>query len=135
SLYNSHLGSTKQHGPFSERISVTNLKDIIPTMRTLEGYHFLKAYLPKDQQCLLEKVLQREFPSVREKLCRSEFRKEREAFDGKVGLITDILENNVFDLSKEKGAVHHLFRSLGLEYGNNRLTVTGSDRFVFKVAL
>src|SRR5690606_13285537 len=39
SLYNSHLGSTKQHGPFSERISVTNLKDIIPTMRTLEGYH------------------------------------------------------------------------------------------------
>lgn len=134
-LYSSHSGSTKQHGLFSERISVMHLKDIIPTMRTLEGYHFLKTYLPKDQQGILERILQQEFPSVREKLCGSEFRKEKEIFDGKVELIKNILDNNIFDLSKEKVAIHHLFRSLGLEYGNNRLTVTGSDRFVFQVAL
>lgn len=135
SLYSSHPGSTGQYGLFSERISAMDLKDILPTLKTLEGYRFLKTYLPKGRQDLLERILQREFPSVREKLCRLESGKEKEAFNGKVGLIVDILKSNVFDLSKERGAVHHLFRSLGLEYGNERLTAIGSDSFVFKVAL
>src|SRR5690606_29639816 len=52
-FHSAHLRSIGQHGLFSERISVTHLKDIFSSMRTLERYHFLKTYIPKDQQDIL----------------------------------------------------------------------------------
>ncbi len=134
-FYSEHLKLTRQAVLFSQWIMKENLNTILPTLQSLERYRFLKTYLPNNPRDILEKVLQQEFQSVKEELYHSESKKEKENFDRKVELIKGILENHVFDFSKEKGAIHHLFQSLGLEYGNNRLTMAGSDRFVFKVTL
>ncbi|MGF1558559.1 MAG: hypothetical protein ACFCUL_05660, partial [Flavobacteriaceae bacterium] len=133
--YRSHLKSTKQAVLFSEWIMKEKLNTILPTLTSLEGYHFLKTYLPNDPKEILEKAFEQQFQTIKEELYHSENKKERENFDKKVELIKGILENHVFNFSKEKGAIHHLFQSLGLEYADNRLTIVGSDRFIFNVSL
>src|SRR5690606_33765461 len=119
-FYTSHLKSTKQAVLFSQWVMKENFNNILPILKSLERYHFLKTYLPNDPKDILEKVVEQEFQSVKEELYHSENKKEKETFDKKVELIKGILENHVFDFSKEKGAIHHLFQSLGLEYGNKR---------------
>jgi hypothetical protein len=100
-----------------------------------KNHIFLDGYLPRNRKKLLREALKREFPAVRERLYRLETKKEKETLESKFRLIGKVLENGIFDVGKEKGSVHRLFRSLGVKYHDNRLSFSSSNRHSVPVAL
>ena len=132
----SYLKSAERHGLLSESISAKNLNDILPIIKGSESYLFLERHLPKaKREKVLVEALKHEFPRVRERLCQSETRKERETLESKFRLIGKVLENGMFNLGKKKGNVRLLFQSLGVKYYDNRLTFIESNKHSVPVAL
>lgn len=134
-FYSSYLHSRKQEGMLSENILAKNLMDIIPDIIISKDYIFLGRYLPEKRKEALRKALEKEFPTVRERLYRLETRKEIESLESKFRLIGKVLENGIFDVGMEKGSVRLLFQSLGVKYHNDRLSFTNSNRHTVPVAL
>jgi hypothetical protein len=134
-FYISYLKSPKQDGLLSENIRTKNLMDILPYIMPSKNHIFLDGYLPRNRKKLLREALKREFPAVRERLYRLETKKEKETLESKFRLIGKVLENGIFDVGKEKGSVHRLFRSLGVKYHDNRLSFSSSNRHSVPVAL
>jgi hypothetical protein len=131
----SYLNSSDRNGLFSENIMARNPMDILPHIKTSKDYIFLERYLPGNQKKLLLEALKREFPTVRDRLYQLEEKKEKETLVNKFRLIGRILENGIFDVGKEKGSVHRLFRSLGVKYNDNRLSFSNSNKHTVPVLL
>jgi len=131
----SYLNSSDRNGLFSENIMARNPMDILPHIKTSKDYIFLERYLPGNQKKLLLEALKREFPTVRDRLYQLEEKKEKETLVNKFRLIGRILENGIFDVGKEKGSVHRLFRSLGVKYNDNRLFFSNSNKHTVPVLL
>ncbi|MEG3655762.1 relaxase/mobilization nuclease domain-containing protein [Arenibacter palladensis] len=131
----SYLKSHDRNGLFSENIMARNPMDILPHIKTSKNYIFLERYLPRNQKNLLMEALKREFPPVRDRLYQLEEKKEKETLESKFRLIGRILENCIFDVGKEKGSVHRLFRSLGVKYNDNRLSFSNSNKHTVPVLL
>ncbi|MEQ8420908.1 MAG: relaxase/mobilization nuclease domain-containing protein [Arenibacter algicola] len=131
----SYLNSSDRNGLFSENIMARNPMDILPHIKTSKDYIFLERYLPGNQKKLLLEALKREFPKVRDRLYQLEEKKEKETLVNKFRLIGRILENGIFDVGKEKGSVHRLFRSLGVKYNDNRLSFSNSNKHTVPVLL
>ena len=131
----SYLNSSDRNGLFSENIMARNPMDILPHIKTSKDYIFLERYLLGNQKKLLLEALKREFPTVRDRLYQLEEKKEKETLVNKFRLIGRILENGIFDVGKEKGSVHRLFRSLGVKYNDNRLSFSNSNKHTVPVLL
>ncbi len=135
SFYSSYLKSNKRDGLLSENIATKNLIDILPQIISSKTHIFLDRHLPVKQKGMLGEALEREFPTVRERMCRLETKKEKETLEGKFRLIGKVLENGICDVGMEKGSVRLLFQSLGVKYHDNRLSFTDSKRHTVSVAL
>lgn len=131
----SYLKSHDRNGLFSENIMARNPMDILPHIKTSKDYIFLERYLPRNQKKLLREALIKVFPTVRDRLYQLEDKKEKETLEGKFRLIGKILESGIFDVGKEKGGVHRLFRSLGVKYQDNRLSFSNSNKHTVSVCL
>ncbi|MCM4172447.1 hypothetical protein DHD32_13215 [Arenibacter sp. TNZ] len=131
----SHLKSPERNGLLSESIMTKSLSDILPYIATSKNYIFLERYLPSNQKELLKEALEREFPTVRERLYQLETKKEMETLEGKFNLIGKVLEKGIFDVGMEKGSVRLLFHSLGVKYHDNQLSFANSNRHTVPVRL
>ncbi len=134
-FYGSYLQSPKQGELISENIMTKNLSDMLPHLKTSKNYLFLDRYLPGNRKEVLKEALRNEFSTVRDRLCRSETRKEIETLSNKFALIGKVLKNAVFEVGPEKGSAHHLFRSLGVKYHNGRLSFSDSNKHTVPVRL
>ncbi len=134
-FYGSYLQSPKQGGLISENIVTKNFGNMLPRLKASKSYLFLDRYIPENRKAVLAEALRYEFSTVRDRLCRSETRKEIETLNNKFGLIGKVLQNAVFKVGQEKGSVHHLFRSLGVKYHNDRLSFSGSNKHTMPVRL
>ncbi|TLP74374.1 relaxase/mobilization nuclease domain-containing protein [Maribacter sp. ACAM166] len=131
----SYLKPPKQNRLLSESILTKNLDNILPYITQTKNHIFLEHYLPKNQKELLYKVLEKEFPSVKERLYKQETKKEKETLEGKFQLIGKVLGNGIFNVGKENGSVRLLFQSLGVKYHNNLLSFTNSNKHKIPVNL
>jgi hypothetical protein len=131
----SHLISPERNGLLSEHIMTKSLMDILPSITTTNSYIFLERYLPGNQKRSLREALDREFPTVRDRLFQLETKKEIDTLEGKFNLIGKVLENGIFDVGMEKGSVRLLFQSLGVKYHGNKLSFTNSNMHTVPVRL
>ena len=131
----SHLISPERNGLLSEHIMTKSLMDILPSITTTNSYIFLERHLSGNQKELLREALEREFPTVRERLYQLETKKEMETLEGKFNLIGKVLENGIFDVGMEKGSVRLLFQALGVKYHDNQLSFANSNRHTVPVRL
>ena len=131
----SYLKSSKQNRLFSESIRSKDLKNILPYITQSKNHIFLEHFLPRNRKILLRNTLEKEFPTLRERLFQLEIKKEKETLEGKFQLIGNILKKGIFDVGTENGNVRLLFQSLGVKYHNNQLSFTNSNRHTFPVRL
>lgn len=134
-FYASHLKSQRRTGLLSEHIATKNLRDVLQDLTTSEKYRFLEQYLPNNQKALFRKAIQDMFPIVKSRLVGLETKKERETLEGKFRLIGDILEKGIFNVGTKEGSVHLLFQALGVEYRDDRLYFSNSNKHSVPVVL
>ncbi|MCM4174235.1 hypothetical protein DHD32_22460 [Arenibacter sp. TNZ] len=131
----SYHKSPERKGLLSESIMTKSLSDILPYIATSKSYIFLERYLPGNQKELLGEALEREFPTVRDRLFQLETKKEMETLKDKFNLIGKVLENCIIDVGMEKGSVRLLFQALGVKYHDNQLSFANSNRHTVPVRL
>ena len=134
-FYASYLKSKKQKGLLSEYIATKNLRDVLPELTASEKYRFLERCIPNNQKVLFKKAIQNTFPIVRNRLAVLETRKEKETLEGKFRLIGNILEKGIFDVDAKGGRVQYLFQALGVEYRDDRLYFSNSNKHSVPVVL
>ncbi|MFK5971709.1 MAG: relaxase/mobilization nuclease domain-containing protein [Flavobacteriaceae bacterium] len=134
-FYISYLKSPKRDGLLSESILTKKLMAILPYITQSKNHIFLESYLSRNRKESLRKSLEKEFPTVKERLFQLETKKEKETLEGKFQLIGKILENGIFDVGTEKGSVRLLFQSLGVKYHNNLLSFANSNSHTVPVRL
>ncbi|PIB31230.1 hypothetical protein [Maribacter sp. 4G9] len=134
-LTTSYLKSPRPDGLLSENILTKKLDDLLPTITPSRSYISLDRYLPQNRKEHLSKALEREFPTVRERLFQLETKKERETLENKFKLIGKVLKKGVFDVGTKQGSVRLLFQSLGVKYHDNKLSFAKSNRHTVPVPL
>ena len=131
----SYLKSSKQNRLLSESINAKNLNSILPYITQSKNYIFIESYPSRNRKESLRKALEKEFPTLRERLFLLETKKEKETLKGKFQLIGKILEKGIFNVGTEKGSVRLLFQSLGVKYHNNQLSFTNLNRYTVPLRL
>ena len=116
----------------SEFVMTQNLKDMHPVMASSESYSFLHHY---SQNKSLPKAIQKAFGTVRNELFESETKKEIKALEAKVGLIQKVLEKPVFDTFNKENNTFYLLQSLGLTYGNGRISYMNCNKHSVQITL
>lgn len=134
-FYASYLKSQRRTRLLSEYIATKNLRDVLQDLTTSEKYRFLEQHLPNNQKALFRKAIQDMFPIVRDRLIGLETKKERKTLEGKFRLIGDILEKGIFDVGVKAGSVHLLFQALGVEYRDDRLYFSNSNKHSIPIVL
>jgi len=130
----SYLKASKQEGLLSEYSMSKTFKDILPSLTASKNYAFLDRYYPRNRKELL-KALEKEFPTVRERLYEMETKKEKKTLENKFDLIGKVLRKGIFDVGTKQGSVRLLFQSLGVRYHDNKLSFTNSNKHTVPVPL
>ena len=134
-FHTSYIKSQKQEGLFSEYIANIYPKDVSKHLLESKGFRLLDRYAPKDQKENLKMAFTEAYPKVRDELYQRETKKEEETLKNKFNLIGDVLEKGIFNVGTKEGSVRYLFQSLGVNYHNNQLSFTNSNKHSVPVLL
>ncbi|MBC8769406.1 relaxase/mobilization nuclease domain-containing protein [Arenibacter sp. BSSL-BM3] len=126
-FYKAYLDANKRDILLSEFVSIKSFKEVRPFLASLVRYSFLNHYMPENNGSSLLISVQKEFESTRTGLGISEANKELKTLENRVLILKMTLEANVFDISGNKGILFHLLQSLGLKYGNGRISYINSN--------
>ncbi|MDT7828220.1 hypothetical protein RQM65_06055 [Pricia sp. S334] len=117
---------------FSKHIDRIGIKPLAKEMIKLERFLFLEKYLPTDDRSLGNRI-QEHFHYVKDKLYVAESVKEEQRLKGKVELIKQASDRQLFDTPKEREILFELVRSLGIDYGRGMLRFSNSHRHRVKL--
>ena len=126
-FYKAYFDANKRDILLSEFVTIKSFKDLLPYLASSEQYSFLNHYMPENNGSSLLISVQKEFESTRTGLGISEANKELKTLENRVLILKKALEANVFDISGNKGILFHLLQSLGLKYGNGRISYINSN--------
>ena len=126
-FHRSYLDANKRDILLSEFILLKSFKEALLYIASSEQYSFLNHYSTKNGESPLLNLVQNEFESMRDMLGISEANKEHKTLENRVSILKKVLEAHVFDISESKSTLFHLLQSLGLKYGNGRISYINSN--------
>ncbi len=124
----SYLGTNKSKMLLSEFVMTKNLRDMLPIMAGSDSFSFLNHYLEGKNSRILIKAIQEVFEATRQELCDTESKREIKGLEDKVALVQKVLSGEVFDSDKNKDLSFYLLQSMGLKYGDGRVSYLNSDQ-------
>lgn len=126
-FYESYLNANKSNRLLSEFVVTNNLKDLLPHIASSEHYSFLNHYMGKENEKKLFNVLKSEFEDTRMELHRAESKKEINTLENRVLLLTNVLETDMFDVTKNRNLPFYLLQGLGLKYVDGKVFFSNSN--------